>query len=66
MKTQTDLLISGDLLDDIIERHKGKPGMLLTTLEEAQENHPWKYLPGEPLGEKSHHLLHTAYRQRVC
>ncbi len=49
MKTQTDILVSGDHLDEIIEKHRGTPGMLLSTLEEAQESHPWKYLPGETL-----------------
>ena len=49
METQTNAPVSGEILDKIIEKHRGKPGMLLTTLEEAQEKNPLKYLPGETL-----------------
>jgi NADH-quinone oxidoreductase subunit E len=49
METQTGYSVTDPLLDGIIEKHKGEPGMLLTTLEEAQKMHPWKYLPGETL-----------------
>jgi len=49
METQTGYSITDPLLDEIIEKYSGKPGMLLTTLEEAQKMHPWKYLPGETL-----------------
>jgi len=37
------------ILDEIVEKYKGKPGMLLSTLEEVQEKNPLKYLPGETL-----------------
>ena len=49
METQTDYSVSGVLLDEIIEKHREEPGILLTTLEEAQEMNPWRYLPGETL-----------------
>ena len=48
--------VSGDVLDEIIEKHQGKPGVLLTTLEEVQEAHPLKFLPGETLTEVSKKL----------
>ena len=48
--------ISEKLLDEIIGKHKGKPGMLLTTLEEVQEMHPLKYLPVETLTKVSQKL----------
>lgn len=37
------------VLDKIIEKYKGKPGMLLSTLEEVQEMNPLKFLPDETL-----------------
>lgn len=37
------------LLDGIIEKYRDKPGSLLSTLEEAQEAHPFKFLPMETL-----------------
>jgi NADH-quinone oxidoreductase subunit E len=48
--------ISEKLLDEIIGKHKGKPGVLLTTLEEVQEMHPLKYLPEETLTKVSQKL----------
>lgn len=45
----TEIPLPEPMLDEIIGKHKGKPGMLLTTLEEAQENHPLKYLPEDTL-----------------
>jgi NADH-quinone oxidoreductase subunit E len=49
MNTLQSSIVSESVLDEIIEKHNGKPGMLLTTLEEAQENNPLKYLPVETL-----------------
>lgn len=51
METRTKDRVSGQIIDEIIARHKGKPGMLLTTLEEVQEENQFKYLPGETLAE---------------
>lgn len=48
--------ISEIVLDEIIEKHIGKPGMLLSTLEEVQEKHPLKFLPGETLTSVSQKL----------
>lgn len=48
--------VSEVIIDEIIERHRGKPGMLLTTLEEVQEKNPLKYLPSETLAEISRKL----------
>lgn len=53
METLTNVLVSGDILDEIIEKHRGKHGMLLTALEEAQEKNQLKYLPAETLAEIS-------------
>ncbi len=38
-----------DLVDGVIARHQGRPGKLLSILEEIQENHPQRYLPMEVL-----------------
>jgi NADH-quinone oxidoreductase subunit E len=38
-----------DFIDRLIARHQGKPGMLLSLLEEIQEHQPNKYLPMEIL-----------------
>ena len=38
-----------DAIDQLIARHAGKPGMLLSLLEDIQENHPYKYLPVDVL-----------------
>lgn len=54
--------LSGKVLDEIIEKHKEKPGMLLTTLEEAQEAHPLKFLHEETLTYISK-KLHVPYTQ---
>jgi len=62
METQIKSPVSGNLLDEIIEKHRGKPGMLLTTLEEAQEKNQFKYLPGETLTEIAR-KLHIPYTQ---
>ncbi|MDD3787554.1 MAG: NAD(P)H-dependent oxidoreductase subunit E [Petrimonas sp.] len=56
METLTNATVEHDVLDEIIEKHRGKPGMLLTTLEETQEKNPLKYLPGETLAEISRKL----------
>lgn len=36
-------------LDEIIRRHRDQPGGLLSTLEEAQEHNPARFLPPETL-----------------
>lgn len=51
METLTNVPVSGIILDEIIEKRRGEPGMLLTTLEEVQERNQLKYLPGETLAE---------------
>lgn len=50
------MIISETILDEIVENHKGQPGMLLTTLEKAQEANPLKYLPSETLSDVSKKL----------
>lgn len=45
--------IDDKLLDGIIEKYSGRPGNLLSTLEEAQEAHPFKSLPMETLAAVS-------------
>lgn len=49
METRTISIVSETVLDKIIEKHSGKPGMLLSTLEEVQEINPLKFLPSETL-----------------
>lgn len=56
MNTNTESIVSEKLLNEIIEKHQGKPGILLTTLEEVQEVNPLKYLPGETLSMVSQKL----------
>ncbi len=38
-----------DFIDRLIVKHRGRPGMLLSLLEEIQEKQPHKYLPIEVL-----------------
>ena len=38
-----------DFVDRVIARHRGKPGELLSILEELQEHNPHKYLPQDVL-----------------
>jgi NADH-quinone oxidoreductase subunit E len=40
---------AGEIIDTLIARHRGQPGMLLSLLEELQDQHPNKYLPLETL-----------------
>lgn len=56
MDTPTTSIVSEFILDEIIKKHKGKPGMLLSTLEEVQEINPLKFLPTETLTEVSKKL----------
>ncbi len=49
METLTNSIVPDAVLDEIVEKYKGKPGMLLSTLEEVQEKNPLKFLPGETL-----------------
>jgi NADH-quinone oxidoreductase subunit E len=49
METLTNSIVPEIILDEIVEKYKGKPGMLLSTLEEVQEKNPLKYLPGKTL-----------------
>ena len=56
MDTLNASIVSEIVLDEIIEKYKGKPGMLLSTLEEVQERNPLKFLPGETLSVVSQKL----------
>ena len=49
MRTFTYPTIPETALDEIIQKHREKPGLLLTILEEAQERNPLKFLPPETL-----------------
>ena len=40
---------AAELIDTLIARFRGQPGMLLSLLEELQDKHPNKYLPLETL-----------------
>ncbi|MFT3754145.1 MAG: NAD(P)H-dependent oxidoreductase subunit E [Paludibacter sp.] len=56
METLTNSIVPEAVLNEIIEKYKGKPGMLLSTLEEVQEKNPLKFLPGETLQTVSQKL----------
>jgi len=56
METLTNSPVPETVLDQIIGKHLGKPGMLLTTLEEVQEINPLKYLSAETLAAVSQKL----------
>jgi NADH-quinone oxidoreductase subunit E len=56
METFSTSIVPEIVLDEIIEKYKGKPGMLLSTLEEVQEKNPLKFLPGETLSVVSKKL----------
>jgi len=43
------LLKDQEFIDKLVAKHRGRPGMLLSLLEELQENQPGKYLPMEVL-----------------
>lgn len=42
-------LADQDFVDQVVARHQGRPGSLLSILEEVQAHHPHKYLPMEVL-----------------
>ena len=56
MKTITSQTVPEEALQSIVGKYLGKPGMLLSTLEEVQEIHPLKYLPEETLRDVSQKL----------
>jgi NADH-quinone oxidoreductase subunit E len=56
MERLTSSIVPEIILDEIIEKYKGKPGMLLSTLEEVQEVNPLKFLPRETLSSVSKKL----------
>ncbi len=49
-------MLPDEVLDGIIMKHEGQAGQLLTTLEEAQEANPLKYLPPDTLTKVSQRL----------
>jgi NADH-quinone oxidoreductase subunit E len=56
MDTLNSTIVSEIVLDEIVEKYKDKPGMLLSTLEEVQEINPLKFLPRQTLSEVSQKL----------
>lgn len=56
MQTQVQTQVSEVILDEIVEKYKDKPGMLLSTLEEIQEANPLKFLSSETLTAVSNKL----------
>jgi NADH-quinone oxidoreductase subunit E len=56
METLSPYVVAEPLLDQIVEKYKDRPGMLLSTLEEVQEANPLKYLPVETLVQVSRKL----------
>ncbi len=49
MENLNSTIVSESILDQIVEKRKDQPGMLLSTLEDVQEANPLKYLPPETL-----------------
>mgnify|MGYP001767237268 CR=1 FL=1 len=49
MNTKDENYVDRSSIDEIISRHKGKPGELLTVMEEIQEASEFKYLDTESL-----------------
>lgn len=56
METIKSYVVAEPVLDQIVEKFKAKPGMLLSTLEEVQEANPLKFLPVETLSQVSQKL----------
>lgn len=56
METLKSSLVPETVLDSIVEKFNGRPGMLLSTLEEVQEANPFKFLPVETLTQVSRKL----------
>ncbi len=56
MNNLNSSIVSETVLDEIVENHLGKPGILLSTLEKVQEANPLKYLPRETLSDVSKKL----------
>lgn len=44
MNTTEESIVNRDAIDEIISRHKGEPGELLTIMEEMQEQNEYKFL----------------------
>lgn len=49
MKTVIQNPVPSEVIDELINKHSGKPGGLLTILEEAQELNSLKFLPSDTL-----------------
>ena len=49
MEALINPVLPENIVDDIIETYKGKPGMLLKVLEAVQSKNTYKYLPEETL-----------------
>jgi len=56
MEAVSPYVVAEPLLDQIVEKYKDRPGMLLSTLEEVQEANPLKFLPVETLVQVSRKL----------
>ncbi len=48
MDTLTPYEVEEKVLDEIVGKYKGSPGVLLSTLEAVQEANPLKFLPQKP------------------
>jgi NADH:ubiquinone oxidoreductase subunit E len=49
MNTSDDNLADRVAIDEIISRHNGKPGSLLTMMEEMQETNEYKFLDSDAM-----------------
>ncbi len=56
MESIKSYVVAEPVLDQIVEKFKTKPGILLSTLEEVQEANPLKFLPPETLSQVAHKL----------
>jgi len=58
MDTNAEILVDKRTIDEIISRNAGKPGMLLTSMEEIQEANEYKFLDQQS-------MEHLSYRTKV-
>jgi NADH-quinone oxidoreductase subunit E len=54
MEKPNYFIVDDSVLASIVDKYMGKPGSLLSTLEEVQEANPLRFLPGETLSAVAH------------
>ncbi len=56
MDTLNPCVVEEKVLDEIVEKYKDRPGVLLSTLEAVQEANSLKFLPQKTLAQVAHKL----------